>query len=232
MENKNFLYELKSIKSDFLLSNYNHYISKKHFLIILILFYFTFEQSKISLIIKGTGPHNFLNETINFNPTKAIINDVEILNPNKTYNFVEELNNVTIIFNEPIYSCTSMFERLSNIIEIDLSNLDSSKVISMTSMFRQCSSLKKIIFGNINTSSVTTMDYLFYFCKHLTSIDLSKFNTSSVITMERMFSHCESLSSLDVSSFNTKNVVSMFDIFAYCYNLTSNNVSSFDTSKV
>ena len=47
-----------------------------------------------------------------------------------------------------------MFERLTNIIEIDLSNFDASNVRTMQYMFYGCSNLEKIEFGNINTSSL------------------------------------------------------------------------------
>ena len=55
---------------------------------------------------------------------------------------------------------------MNAIIEIDLSNLDTSKVINMESMFYGCSNLKKINFGNINTTSVTNMNRVILFlCK-------------------------------------------------------------------
>ena len=45
----------------------------------------------------------------------------------KSYNFDNGLNNVTIKFNNIIASCQSMFEGISNIIEVDLSNFDFQK---------------------------------------------------------------------------------------------------------
>ena len=145
---------------------------------------------------------------------------------------IENGNNVTLIFNDEITSCENMFKGLSNIIEIDLSFFDFSKVKNMYSMFYGCTNLKKIKFGNINTSSVVNMSQLFFECKNLISIDLSNFDTSSVINMSRMFSTCEKILSIDASTFNTKNVKDMEDLFANCYKLLTINVSSFDTSNV
>ena len=48
---------------------------------------------------------------------------------NQTYNFVE------LIFDENIDNCEFLFFNYINIIEIDLSNFDSSQVISMYDMF-------------------------------------------------------------------------------------------------
>ena len=141
-------------------------------------------------------------------------------------------NNITIKFEDDIDSCENMFFALNNIIEIDLSNFDASKVVNMSSMFKNCTKLERIHFGKINTSSVKDMSSLFENCLKLTNIDLFNFDTSSVTTMNRMFSHCDSIILIDASSFNTSNVEDMGDIFSYDYKLISVNVSSFNTSKV
>ena len=232
MKYKNSLLEFKSLKSEFNLNSFNHNIKKTYFLIILMLFHFTSEQYEISLVINGPGVHNFINEAFNLNPSEVIVNGDRRFSCHKSCDFPDGLNNVTIKYSEKINSCENMFKGMTNIVEIDLSKLDTSGVTSMSEMFRDCINLEKITFGNINTSSVNNMFYLFCGYIKLSSIDVSNFNTSSVITMEAMFSHCETLLSLDASSFNTKNLISLYDTFAYCYKLTSINVSSFDTSKV
>ena len=191
------LNKLKSIKSALFLITLNHYINKKYFLIIIILFSFTSEQNEISLTIEGTGQLNFINEAFNLCPYEVYVNYDKKDNSFKSYDFEKSLNNVKIKFNNKIGTCQSMFEGLLNIIEIDLSNFDASEVTSMASMFNSCINLKKITFGNMKTSSVKNMEFLFYNCTKLFSIDLSNFDTSSVITMNHMFSHCESLLSLD-----------------------------------
>ena len=57
-----------------------------------------------------------------------------------------------------------MFEGVTCMIEIDLSNFDASKVTTMASMFSQYYDLEKITFGNIVTSSVKNMEQLFFSC--------------------------------------------------------------------
>ena len=153
--------------------------------------------SEIKLVIKGHGNHYFLYEYFNPGPSEVIINDEIKDSGIKSYNFQKELNKVLIKFENSITSCENMFYELTNILEIDLSKFDSSKVVSMSSMFYQCTNLEKIYFGNINTSSVKKMDALFCNCKKLTSIDVSNFDTSSVTTMNSMFQLCESLTSID-----------------------------------
>ena len=212
--------------------SYNNFINIYFlFLTFLILLFISFEQLEINLIIKGKGEQIFINNSFYLNPSIVIING-EIKNScKKSCVFENDINNVTIKFNESLNSCENMFDGLSNIIEINLSNLDTSKVTNMDSMFNQCINLGEIKFGNINTSLVKNMYQLFHNCKKLETIDVSNFDTSSVTTMKYLFRYCESLITIDVSKFNTSNAVDMCDIFNYCCTLTSINISNFDTSK-
>ena len=189
-------------------------------------------DSYINLLVKGGGDINILSDYFNYNPSEVFVNGEKENEVKKIYYLRKDSNNITLIFNDEILSCQSMFYNLQNIIEIDLSNFDFSKVTDMNSMFLNCKNLKKIIFGKINTSSVITMAGLFAECNNLISIDLSNFDTSNVIYMNQMFSGCRKINSIDASSFNTSKVISMFDMFGYCNELKFVNVSSFDTSKV
>ena len=204
------------------------------FIINIILFPYILLNSEIRLVINGTIGNNITSNNFKFDHfiSEVIINGISNNYCKKICNLTNDLNNVTIIFNEQILLCESMFEDLENIIEVDLSDFDASKVYNMNKMFLNCTNLKKIIFGNFTTSSVTIMQSTFLGCKSLTSIDLSNFDTSSVTDMKNMFSKCENLKSIDCSSFNTSKVTDMNDMFAYCSNLESVNVSNFDTSKV
>ena len=125
-----------------------------------------------------------------------------------------------------------MFEGLSNIKDIDLSNFDFSSVSTMKSMLKDCTNIKSIQFGNIDTTSVNNMESLFQNCYSLTSIDLSKFQTSSVTTFAAMFSNLKAIKAIDASTFKGTNALNMYDMFGYCDNLISVNLANFDTPKV
>ena len=178
--------------------------------IFLTLFFISQEQSEISLYMKGSGYQNVLNNIFYTNPSEIIVNEESKCWREKYCNLENEFNNVTIKFDTQISSCARMFYQLTNVLEIDLSKFDISKVSNMEMMFSGCLDLERIIFGNINTSLVQNMYPLFYNCKKLTSIDLSNFDTSSVIEMMETFSQCNSLLSIDVSKFNTQNVENMY----------------------
>ena len=162
------------------------------------------EHSIINIITYGEGKDiYFMNEGFYLNPSEVIVNGEVKGNRIKKFHFEHEVNNVTIKFDEPINSFEKMFKDLTNIIEVDLSYVDSSKIKSMASMFNGCSNLKKINFCNLNTSSVENMAELFHGCKKLTSIDVSNFDTSSVTSLNSTFRNCESLKSINVTNFNT-----------------------------
>jgi len=184
--------------------------------------------SEIHLVIKGKGTQNILNNDFNTNPSEVIVNGISKVNSCiKTCDLDEDINKVTIKFEEQIKSCNKMFNNLQNIIEIDLSNFDASEVITMEWMFYYCKNLEKINFGNINTSSVEKMNKLFYKCEKLISIDLSNFDTSKVNNMEWMFADCINLKYLDLSNFDTLNLIDMSEMFYNCQSLIYLNLNSF-----
>ena len=56
-------------------------------------------------------------------------------------NLFDEINIITIKYNETLTDCSLMFFLLTNITIIDLSSFDSSKVENMNFMFSGCCSL-------------------------------------------------------------------------------------------
>ena len=220
---------LGKIKSEFILFKLLVYLIIFNFS---PLFSFSFAQNEIHLIVKGTGNHSFLNELFYKDPSNIIINGNEIESKMRWYDFQYELNNVTIKFDSLLNSCEKMFYELTNIIEIDLSKLNTSNTTTMDCMFLECEDLETVIFGNIETSLVNNMDSLFRNCSKLKSLDLSNFDFSLVTNMYGAFSHCESLTSIKLTKFNALNVENMYDLFAHCYKLTSIDLSTFDISRV
>ena len=124
-----------------------------------------------------------------------------------------------------------MFSGMSSLTTLDLSNFDTSQVTDMKYMFRDMSSLTTLNLSNFDTSRVTNMEVMFYGMSSLTSLDLSNFDTSQVKYMDYMFSYMFSLTSLDLSNFDTSQVAYMNSMFSGT-SLTSLNLSNFDTSKV
>ena len=120
---------------------------------------------------------------------------------------------------------------IENILELDLSNFDTSKVTDMSAMFVYMS-LTTLNLSNFDTSRVTDMEYMFAGMFNLTTLNLSNFDTSKVTNMGGMFSAMSSITTLDLSNFNTSKVTNMYTMFRDMSNLTALDLSNFDTSQV
>ena len=123
-------------------------------------------------------------------------------------------------------------QKIKNILDLDLSNFDTSKVTNMSYMFFSMSNLTSLNLSNFDTSKVTNMVDMFASIRNLTTLDLSNFDTSRVTNMSAMFSGMSSLTSLNLSSFDTSMVTNMLSMFSGMSSLTTLNLSNFDTSNV
>ena len=123
-------------------------------------------------------------------------------------------------------------QKIKNILEIDLSNFDTSKVTDMHNMFYGMSNLTTLNVSHFNTSKVTDMSLMFHDVRNLTSLNLSNFDTSKVTDMHNMFYGMSNLTTLNLSNFDTSKVTSMGLMFYGMSNVTALDLSNFDTSKV
>ena len=126
----------------------------------------------------------------------------------------------------------SMFFGMSNLTTLNLSNFDTSKVTNMRSMFGYISNLVTLNLSNFDTSKVTDMGYMFSGMSSLTTLNLSNFDTSKVTDMQKMFDDMSNLTALNLSNFNTSKVTNMNQMFHATPSLTSLDLSNFDTSNV
>ena len=188
--------------------------------------------SEITLKIKGNGTQSLILGPI---PDKIYLNE-KIINSTKNNRYVaikitgeKEENTVRIVWNNFDGNLVNAFDNLTNILEIDLSKLN-TPMTNMANCFRSCTSLKKVNFSNLDTSKVTNMGHLFANCTSLTSINLSSFDTSNVNYMDNMFHNCISLTSLNLSNFDTSSVLNILNMFRNCTLLTSLNLSNFNIS--
>ena len=221
--------------------------SKKYSKSIIPIFYFTLiilskiliisTSNEIIIKISGTGEQSLLSENFYPCPSSIYLNNqpVDINSTNcKKINIPEGVlsNTIKIEFNGIVTSLKEIFSNLQNLIEVDLSNFDSSSVIDMKDMFFNCNSLTSINLSNLKTNSVQIMQGMFYSCSSLKELDLSSFDTSKVRSMAYMFRFCKNLISLNISSFKTSNVELMISMFRNLESLENLDLSHFDTSKV
>ena len=125
-----------------------------------------------------------------------------------------------------------MFYNISNPATLNLSHFDTSQVRSMRSMFSAMFNLTTLNLSHFDTSKVTDMAGMFYSVSTLRTLNLSNFDTSQVTDMNHMFYNMSNLTTLNLSSFDTSKVTNMGYMFAGVSNITTLNLTSFDTSKV
>lgn len=206
------------------------------------------EMKSSDMLVEGEDFNKEIRSLKGFSDAKKIVfnnkipNDIDKiehlkLDKERSGNIVAYIkdNTIYISSNEKIYAneySYALMKDLKNIEEVDLSNLDTSKVVDISSLFNGCSNLKTINVDNLNTSKVVDMNSLFANCINLKSIDLSKLNTSNVTNMSNMFFKCENLKELDMKKFDTSNVEDMGYMFSDCYGLTKLNLDTLNTSKV
>ena len=130
-------------------------------------------------------------------------------------------------------------QKIRNVLEMDLSNFDTSKVTNMSSMFLGMVNLTTLNLSNFNTSQVTNMGGMFGFMSNLTSLNLISFDTSQVTNMAAMFFNIVLLTTLDLSNFNTSQVTNMNGMFSLLDMWASNDKlekiyvnNDFNTSKL
>ena len=123
-------------------------------------------------------------------------------------------------------------QKIKNILELDLSKFDTSRVTNMSHMFNGMRNLTTLNLSDFNTSNVTNMGGMFFNMTNLTAFNFSNFDTSKVTDMGSMFYGMSSLTTLDLSNFNTSQVTIMGGMFFNMTNLTTLNLSNFDTSNV
>ncbi|MCM1267071.1 MAG: BspA family leucine-rich repeat surface protein [Bacteroidales bacterium] len=107
----------------------------------------------------------------------------------------------------------------TNLTSVDLSGLDSSKLIDMCGMFEDCKSLKEVT-GGFHTENAKYMRGMFLGCSSLEEIDLGSIPMEQAKDMTRMFAECRSLKSVRLGDLGSQeNPVNCVEMFAWCTGL-------------
>ena len=197
-------------------------------------------SNEITIKIQGIGNQQIISDNYTLCPDSIYLNDAteNLINGAgdcKTINIASgesNINKVKLVWNSQLTSLHSMFSFMNNIIEVDLSNLDSSLVVDTADMFFNSSSIKIINLLNLNTASVVDMEAMFHNCFLLNELDLSSFITTKVTNMSYMFYGCHNLKNLNLSNFDTSEVELMDAMFYNLISLENLDINSFSTSKV
>ena len=178
-----------------------------------------YKAYNITLKIKGTGTKKIFSSSIffqsNYHPDEVYINGYKQDNVKYSYELNQTYNFIGLTWNKLIDNTRYMFEGCSDIIEIDLSNFNTSIVVYMNHMFYGCSSLISLNLSNFDTSKVNNMNWMFRECSSLTSLNLSNFDTSKLNWMHNMFTDCTNLEYINMINFKDSSLEDgkYYDIF-------------------
>jgi surface protein len=115
--------------------------------------------------------------------------------------------NFNIEWDNNFEDCSNMFEDITVLTEVDLSNFDVSRVKYMGLMFKGCTSLKKVIMPTISEYLLEQAEMMFKGCTKLISVQFQHdFRTINVKQMNEMFEGCSNLISVNFpDNFDTSN---------------------------
>ena len=132
------------------------------------------------------------------------------------------------------------FQGASNIVSINLDNLDASKVTSMNSTFYGCTALESLDLSNLNTIALTDMKSTFRSTDSLATLTLGgNFTTENVTTMDGLFAGVDATETKSTTatnivgmneSFHTGNVTTFAGAFSN-HKFTALDFSSFTISQ-
>ena len=181
-------------------------------------------------------------ESVFFNPETIGLNDknyqIEVLSVKdkennstvKTLRHLEDISykylsqitgkiEIRISFNIILTSMFQLFKDCRNLLEIDLSKLDSSNLKDLNSAFENCDNLEFANLTLANGDKIQSMDNSFNGCQKLKNIDLTQFAPKQNVSLENAFKNCANLNYVDLSSFHSYNFAG---IFVGCLNLVIN----------
>jgi surface protein len=167
------------------------------------------KSNEINIKIQGIGEQYILYYEYVYCPNKIYLNgkqinmiDCHIINIPSQEGNEDEVNNITLIWDNSLTDTSYMFSYCYSLISIDLSNFDTSKVNNMKDMFFDSYLLTSLNLSSFDTSNVKDMKRMFYNCSSLISLDLSNFDTSNVNDMSYMFYGCANLQYINFESYN------------------------------
>ena len=154
------------------------------------------------------------------------------LNADSSYLFnkMSYINNIDLTdFNSSnLTNASSMFNSCINLASLDISSLNTSNVTNMSSMFSNCYSFTTLDLKHFDTSKVQNMSSMFASGLSLQNVDMSTWNTSSLTDISGMFDGCNSIQMIDLSNFNTSNINSVNNTFKGCSNLVVLKLNNWD----
>ena len=154
-----------------------------------------------------------LNVWNKFTNLSTISNDISFLFDNSTQRLLPH-----IVANNVI-NMAGIYNNCINLIDIDLSGINTINTVNMSNLFANCSNLNYLYLNDLYTNSVISMNNLFSNCTNLNAIYCSNWNTVNVKYTDNMFRNCENIYEIDLVNFVVTNLDHSANMFCNCTNL-------------
>ena len=119
-----------------------------------------------------------------------------------------------------------MFDGCTSLENLDISALNTPKIVDLSYMFNNCTNLKTIKTGIIETPDLQYINSMFAGCKSLTGDVAIGFDLQKVIDLSSMFKDCSNIDSVTFDNLDPKKPIAvqfMNHMFDGCTNLTKVN---------
>ena len=118
---------------------------------------------------------------------------------------------IKITFFIQLTTISELFKDRRNLIEIDLSNLDGSKLKDVNSVLENCENLVIANFTFKNGTMIESMDSCFSGCKNLKEVDLTDLEPKENVSINYMFKNCSKLNYVNLTKFRTNKFQGIFN---------------------
>ena len=158
----------------------------------------------------------------------------ELINNTRTYIFNSTgIFTLEINFKYSLVNMNEMFRYCKDLVEIDLTELNTGNVETMEDIFSDCYNLRYVNTKNLYTPKLKSISGMFSGCSSLISIDLSSIKAKELEDISRLFEKCENLVDININNnFVSLNIINMYFTFSRCTSLTSINLNNFRTPNV
>ena len=112
-------------------------------------------------------------------------------------------------FNFGTSSMYNLFYSLPLLETINLTGVNTSKVVSMASLFEKSSNIESIDLHDVDMSSVETISNMFYDCTKLKNVNLSNTGGDNLRYINDLFKNCINLKNINMSGFNFGKITSL-----------------------
>lgn len=153
--------------------------------------------------------------------------------PNLKYIRIPHFNNRGDLEYNTEEDISGLFENLTELIEVDLSEWKTKNVTDMSRMFKGCAKLESINIDGWDLSRVIYADSMFEDCNSMSSIMLEDKPFEKIASANQMFKNCSNLMEL---RFNDgcifESLAAANEMFYGCENMNSLEIPNFDVRRI